>query len=259
MASAPRRPPTADAGPAAALAGRHPRVRAAQPRAHPPDPREADRRHAAAAHVRAAVRLRLRRRHRRPRRQLPRVPDRRHPRADARLRDDGPGDVDRHRPERGHRRPLPLAADVALRVPARPHDRRARGRARWRSRSCRSPGSIVGWRIHTDCSHALAGFGLLLLFAFAMLWIGTLLGISSARPTRSQGIVFMVVFPLTFLASTFVPVDGLPPGCARSPSGTRSARSPPRSGRCSATRPRRRPTRRGRSQHPVLASVIWCV
>ena len=44
-------------------------------------------------------------------RQLPRVPHRRHPRPDAGVRDHGPGDVDRDRPQRGHRRPLPLAAD----------------------------------------------------------------------------------------------------------------------------------------------------
>jgi ABC-2 type transport system permease protein len=30
-------------------------------------------------------------------------------------------------------------------------------------------------------------------------------------PDAAQGVVFVVVFPLTFLASTFVPIDGLPP------------------------------------------------
>jgi ABC-2 type transport system permease protein len=33
-------------------------------------------------------------------------------------------------------------------------------------------GLVVGWRIRADVPHALAGFGLLLLFAFAMSWIG---------------------------------------------------------------------------------------
>jgi ABC-2 type transport system permease protein len=31
-------------------------------------------------------------------------------------------------------------------------------------------GLVVGWRIHTDLPHALAGFGVLFLFASAMLW-----------------------------------------------------------------------------------------
>ena len=71
-------------------------------------------------------------------------------------------------------------------------------------------GLVVGWRIHTDLPHALAGFALLLLFAFAMLLIGTLLGIIVRSPDSAQGVVFVIVFPLTFLASTFVPLDGLP-------------------------------------------------
>ena len=58
-----------------------PRAGRPQPRARPPDPREAARRDAAADHVRAAVRVRLRQRHQRPRRRLHELPDRRHPRA----------------------------------------------------------------------------------------------------------------------------------------------------------------------------------
>ena len=63
-------------------------LRPPQHRAHPPDPREAARRHDPAADVRAAVRLRVRRRDRGQRRQLPRVHHRRHPRAVAGLRHD---------------------------------------------------------------------------------------------------------------------------------------------------------------------------
>jgi ABC transporter DrrB family efflux protein len=71
-------------------------------------------------------------------------------------------------------------------------------------------GLIVGWRIHTDLPHAIAGFALLLLFAFAMLWVGTLLGLLVRSPDAAQGVVFIAVFPLTFLANTFVPLAGLP-------------------------------------------------
>ena len=72
-------------------------------------------------------------------------------------------------------------------------------------------GLIVGWRIHTDLPHALAGFALLLLFAFAMLVVGTLLGLLVRSPDAAQGFVFIVVFPMTFIAATFVPLGGLPP------------------------------------------------
>jgi ABC-2 type transport system permease protein len=71
-------------------------------------------------------------------------------------------------------------------------------------------GLIVGWRIHTDVFHAAAAYGLLILFAFAMIWIGVLLGSSLATPQAVQGVAFVAIFPLTFVASTFVPTSTLP-------------------------------------------------
>jgi ABC-2 type transport system permease protein len=70
-------------------------------------------------------------------------------------------------------------------------------------------GLIVGWRIESDVWHAAAGFGLLTLIILAMLWLGTLLGVAARSPDAVQGAVFLVVFPLSFLASTFVPLGGL--------------------------------------------------
>jgi ABC transporter DrrB family efflux protein len=72
-------------------------------------------------------------------------------------------------------------------------------------------GLVIGWGIHSSFLHALAGYGLILLFAFSMLWCGTLLGISVRSPDAAQGVAFMVVFPMTFLASTFVPIAGFSP------------------------------------------------
>jgi ABC-2 type transport system permease protein len=73
-------------------------------------------------------------------------------------------------------------------------------------------GLVVGWRIHEDVPHALAGFGLLVLFAFAMLWVGTLIGVWARSPDAVQGIAFIFIFPLTFLSNVFVPAAGLPDG-----------------------------------------------
>lgn len=69
-------------------------------------------------------------------------------------------------------------------------------------------GLVVGWGIYSDVPHALAGYGLILLFAFAMLWCGTLLGVVVRSADAAQGMVFVVVFPMTFLANTFVPLSG---------------------------------------------------
>jgi ABC transporter DrrB family efflux protein len=73
-------------------------------------------------------------------------------------------------------------------------------------------GLIVGWGIHSDVAHAMAGFGLLLLFAFAMLWVGTLIGVIVRSPDAVMGLAFLVIFPLTFLSNVFVPAGGLPDG-----------------------------------------------
>jgi ABC transporter DrrB family efflux protein len=73
-------------------------------------------------------------------------------------------------------------------------------------------GLVVGWRIHADLPHALAGFGLLMLFTFAMLWVGELIGVMVRSPDAVMGIGFVFVFPLTFLSNAFVPADGLPDG-----------------------------------------------
>jgi ABC transporter DrrB family efflux protein len=69
-------------------------------------------------------------------------------------------------------------------------------------------GLLVGWRIHSSPIEAIGGYALLMFFAFAMLWVGTYLGLVVRSPDAAQGIVFIVIFPLTFLATTFVPITG---------------------------------------------------
>lgn len=69
-------------------------------------------------------------------------------------------------------------------------------------------GLLVGWGIYSSVPEAIAGYGLILLFTFAMLWAGTLLGMLVRSADAAQGVVFIVVFPLTFLATTFVPIGG---------------------------------------------------
>ena len=73
-------------------------------------------------------------------------------------------------------------------------------------------GLIVGWRIHSSPIEALGGYALLMAFAFAMIWIGVLLGSIVKTPEGVTGIAFAVMFPITFVASTFVPVASMPSG-----------------------------------------------
>ena len=71
-------------------------------------------------------------------------------------------------------------------------------------------GLIVGWRTHTDVFHIAEAILLLLVFASGMIWVGTWLGMMVRSPDAVMGVGFVVVFPLTFLSSAFVPVDSLP-------------------------------------------------
>jgi ABC-2 type transport system permease protein len=71
-------------------------------------------------------------------------------------------------------------------------------------------GFVVGWRIHAGVLDVLAAYGLMVAFSFAVIWIGVLLGSLVATPEAVQGIAFIAIFPLTFVASTFVPTDTLP-------------------------------------------------
>jgi ABC-2 type transport system permease protein len=73
-------------------------------------------------------------------------------------------------------------------------------------------GLIVGWRIDDGAGSAIAGFALVLLFAYAMTWAGILLGLLVRTPDAAQGFVFVVIFPLTFVANTFVSTPDLPSG-----------------------------------------------
>ncbi|HEX2241298.1 MAG TPA: ABC transporter permease [Actinomycetota bacterium] len=71
-------------------------------------------------------------------------------------------------------------------------------------------GLIVGWRIHTGVVEALGGFLLLLLFAYAFSWIMAFVGLKVGSVEMVNNASFMFIFPLTFIANTFVEVQRLP-------------------------------------------------
>jgi ABC transporter DrrB family efflux protein len=71
-------------------------------------------------------------------------------------------------------------------------------------------GYLVGWRIRTSFLEALAGFLLLLLFAYAISWVMAWVGLLVPTPEVVNNASFMVIFPLTFVANTFVPTENLP-------------------------------------------------
>ncbi len=71
-------------------------------------------------------------------------------------------------------------------------------------------GLAVGWTVHTGIVQLLEGVALLLLFAFAMSWIGVWLGLSVPTVEVAQQVGFTVLFPITFISNIFVPPGSLP-------------------------------------------------
>jgi ABC transporter DrrB family efflux protein len=71
-------------------------------------------------------------------------------------------------------------------------------------------GYVIGWRIRGTLFETLGAYLLMVGFAFAMIWVGVLLGSLVATPEGVNGIAFAALFPLTFVASTFVPLESMP-------------------------------------------------
>ena len=120
-------------------------------------------------------------------------------------------------------------------------------------------GVAVGWTVHTGIPALLAGVGLLLLFAFAMAWLGVWLGLSVPTVEVAQQVGFTVLFPITFISNVFVATSTLPswlqPVAEWNPTSTLTASlrqlwgnpSPPTGSTSLAT------------QQPVLVTLIWVV
>jgi ABC-2 type transport system permease protein len=71
-------------------------------------------------------------------------------------------------------------------------------------------GFAVGWRPTSGIFNVALGFLFLLLFGYAMSWIGVLIGLSVREERVAQNVVFISVFPLTFLSNAFAPTTGMP-------------------------------------------------
>jgi ABC transporter DrrB family efflux protein len=71
-------------------------------------------------------------------------------------------------------------------------------------------GYIVGWRPTGGLGNVLLGFLFLLLFGYALSWVGVLVGLSAKDARVVQNVSFIVTFPLTFLSNAFAPTTGMP-------------------------------------------------
>lgn len=71
-------------------------------------------------------------------------------------------------------------------------------------------GLCIGWRIRGSVGEAVLAFALILVFGFGMIWFGILMGSLMRSVEALNGVMFTVLFPVTFLANTFAPTEPMP-------------------------------------------------
>ena len=71
-------------------------------------------------------------------------------------------------------------------------------------------GYLVGWRPSSGIVNVAIGFLFLLLFGYALSWVGIYVGLSASDARVVQNVSFLVTFPLTFLSNAFAPTTGMP-------------------------------------------------
>jgi len=71
-------------------------------------------------------------------------------------------------------------------------------------------GYILGFRVETNFMSLLAAIGLSICFALAFAWISVWVGLKMRSAGSVQGVMMLLVLPLTFASSTFVKVSSMP-------------------------------------------------
>jgi ABC-2 type transport system permease protein/oleandomycin transport system permease protein len=71
-------------------------------------------------------------------------------------------------------------------------------------------GLLVGFNFTSSPLEVAAGIALLLLFGYAFSWVFAFIALMSSSAEGAQALGFMLIFPLTFASSAFVPPESMP-------------------------------------------------
>jgi ABC transporter DrrB family efflux protein len=112
-------------------------------------------------------------------------------------------------------------------------------------------GLIVGFAFSSPPLEVVAGIALLLLIGYAFSWVFAFIGLVVSSPESANAFGFMIIFPLTFLSSAFVPPETMP-----APLDTFAADINPFSFMVDATRALFIDTPAGNA---IWGTVLWCV
>src|SRR4051794_35313877 len=71
-------------------------------------------------------------------------------------------------------------------------------------------GLVIGWRPGNGLLGVVAGVAVAVTFAYALSWLTACIGLLVSDPESAQAVGLLVLFPLAFISSCFVPTQGLP-------------------------------------------------
>jgi ABC transporter DrrB family efflux protein len=71
-------------------------------------------------------------------------------------------------------------------------------------------GFAVGFRFGTSALEVVGGIALALLVGYAFSWVFALIGLVASSPEAANAYGFVILFPVTFVSSAFVPVESMP-------------------------------------------------
>jgi ABC-2 type transport system permease protein len=118
-------------------------------------------------------------------------------------------------------------------------------------------GLLVGWRPEGSVLATLGGFGIFLLFSYALSWGCACLGMISKGPESAQSVGLVVLFPLAIVSNALVPTEHMPAALkaiadwnpvSAVTSAARELFSNPNPSASIHSWP---------MQHPLLASLLW--
>jgi ABC-2 type transport system permease protein len=75
-----------------------------------------------------------------------------------------------------------------------------------------SVGLAVGFSFSSSPLEVVAGIGLMLLIGYTFSWIFAWIGLIVSSPESANAVGFILIFPLTFASSAFVPPESMPSG-----------------------------------------------
>lgn len=71
-------------------------------------------------------------------------------------------------------------------------------------------GFAIGFRWETSLLGFLGGFGIALLFGYALSWVMATIGLGVRNPEAAQSAAMLPIFPLVFASSVFLPTQTMP-------------------------------------------------